>query len=271
MVQPEATDYRDPTAEAPSTYLDLRNVAAAMHSLSDDMGAHDRGSTLKRLVTTAVDRVPNASWASVSVLRSGTFTTGASTNEEASRADSLQYQIGSGPCVDAVLQDSVYVTSDVASDPRWVAWGQRAAAEVGVRSVLAQRLHLLEGEDIIAGLNIYSDQPGAFDEHAVGMGLVLATHAALALSRQMAEDRAENLMRALKSNREIGVAMGILMQQHHLTRDQAFDVLRVASQDSNRKLADIAADVADTGTLEIRRRSGSVPPQVAVLKAAGSR
>ncbi len=61
----------------------------------------------------------------------------------------------------------------------------------------------------------------------------------------------------MDSNREIGVAMGILMHQHRLTRDQAFDLLRVASQDTNRKLADVAEDVADTGVLTIRRRAGT--------------
>ena len=177
-------------------------------------------------------------------------------DEAAARADALQYEIGSGPCVDAVLEDSLYVTGDVRSDPRWDTWGRRAASELGVQSVLSQRLQMLEGSGTIAGLNIYSDEPDAFDESAVGMGLVLATHAALVLSQAMARDRADNLLRALRSNREIGVAIGILMHQQRLTREQAFDVLRVASQHSNRRLADVAADVADTGTLELRRRPG---------------
>jgi AmiR/NasT family two-component response regulator len=43
------------------------------------------------------------------------------------------------------------------------------------------------------------------------------------------------------------------MQRHRLDREQAFAVLRVASQDSNRKLAEVASEVADTGILEIRR------------------
>ena len=41
--------------------------------------------------------------------------------------------------------------------------------------------------------------------------------------------------------------IGVLMARHQLTRDQAFDVLRVASQRSNRKLVDVALEVADTG------------------------
>ena len=41
------------------------------------------------------------------------------------------------------------------------------------------------------------------------------------------------------------------MMKHKLTRQQAFDLLRVASQHSNRKLRDIAVEVADTGTLDL--------------------
>ena len=48
--------------------------------------------------------------------------------------------------------------------------------------------------------------------------------------------------------------MGILMQHHRFTREEAFDVLRVASQNSKRKLADIAAHVVETGALPIDHR-----------------
>jgi hypothetical protein len=237
--------------------VDLRDVAAVMRSLSEEITRDDPESPLQRLVSVAVERVPETRWASVSLLRRGRFTTPAATDEAAARADSLQYEIGSGPCVDAALDDSVYVTGDVTTGSRWSTWGERVAREVGVRSVFAQRLHLLDDSQLVASLNIYSDQRAAFDDHAVGMGLVLATHAALILSETIARDRADNLTRALESNRDIGVAMGILMHQHRLTRDQAFDLLRVASQDSNRKLADVAADVAHTGELSIRRRAGT--------------
>ena len=45
------------------------------------------------------------------------------------------------------------------------------------------------------------------------------------------------------------MAMGVLMARHHVTRDEAFAMLRRTSQDSNRKVADVAADVVDTGQL----------------------
>ena len=81
------------------------------------------------------------------------------------------------------------------------------------------------------------------------MGLVLSSHGSLLVTAMLARGRATNLVRALESNREIGVAIGILMQRHQITREAAFDLLRAASQDTNRKLSAVASEVADTGML----------------------
>jgi AmiR/NasT family two-component response regulator len=43
--------------------------------------------------------------------------------------------------------------------------------------------------------------------------------------------------------------MGVLMARLLVTREQAFDLMRIASQRTNRKLRDIAEDVLETGTL----------------------
>ena len=48
---------------------------------------------------------------------------------------------------------------------------------------------------------------------------------------------------ARDSNRRIGMAMGIVMNQRHVTDEQAFDILRRTSQNTNRKLRDVAEDV----------------------------
>jgi len=58
-----------------------------------------------------------------------------------------------------------------------------------------------------------------------------------------------HLERALQSNREIGVAMGILMAQQRCTREEAFEQLSTASQKLNRRLRDIAEEVGHTGAL----------------------
>jgi len=50
-------------------------------------------------------------------------------------------------------------------------------------------------------------------------------------------------------NRCIGAAIGIVMGRHRLTQDQAFSLLRRTSQNSNRKLGDIADDVLYRGDI----------------------
>ena len=232
---------------------DLRAIAEALRAVAQRSGGVDGRPPLEELVVATRDQIPGASTVSVTALRGGRFRTEASTDEVALRADLLQYEIGSGPCVDAVLDDNVYVTEDVAHDERWAQWGKQVSAELGLHSVLAYRLGLLDESHAIAALNVYSDRVGAFDDRDLGTGLVLATHGSLLVTAQLARDKADNLLRALESNREIGVAMGILMHRHRLDREQAFAVLRVASQDSNRKLAEVASEVVDTGILEIRR------------------
>ena len=58
---------------------------------------------------------------------------------------------------------------------------------------------------------------------------------------------AEHLQRALVSSRQIGMAMGILMERHRLTQEQAFERLRDLSQRRNVKLRDVADQIIYTG------------------------
>lgn len=225
----------------------LGAMADALASLTDDLRHEDPERALRSLVGRGGRELVDARWASITVLRGGTFRTIASSEPTADGVDRLQYEFGAGPCVDAVLEDTTYVTGDVTAEERWHPLGERLNAAYGVRSMLAYRLHLLDETATIAGLNFSSDRPDAFTPADVQRGKVLATHCALLVSASLAQDRANNLFKALESNREIGVAVGILMARHQLTRERAFDTLRRASQHSNRKVADIAREVADTG------------------------
>jgi len=57
------------------------------------------------------------------------------------------------------------------------------------------------------------------------------------------------LRRALQTNRTIGTAVGMVMTQFGLDQQRAFQVLVRSSQQGNRKLNDIAAEVVRTGSL----------------------
>jgi hypothetical protein len=104
--------------------------------------------------------------------------------------------------------------------------------------MLSFRLFLSEQNR--AALNLYATRPGAFTDQSTATGSIFAAGR---------HDTANHLTRALETNREIGVAMGILMAGGKLTGPQAFDQLRIASQKFNRKLHDIATDIAKTGVL----------------------
>ena len=58
----------------------------------------------------------------------------------------------------------------------------------------------------------------------------------------------EQLRRALLTSRTIGVAIGIVMAKQSVTQEAAFDMLRKLSNDTNRKLRDVAEHVVATGT-----------------------
>ena len=75
-----------------------------------------------------------------------------------------------------------------------------------------------------------------FADHA---GAVVANAAAFAASELVNE----NLMRALESRQLIGQATGILMARQNCRAEEAFDMLRRASQRSNRKLREVAEEL----------------------------
>ncbi|GAA2020534.1 GAF and ANTAR domain-containing protein [Terrabacter terrae] len=235
---------------------DLRGVAQDFQRLGNELSKSTEANPFQAVTMLAVERVPTAYAASITTRTHDGFMTAASTDEVARRADAIQYELGSGPCIDAIVDDAVYQPKDLAVDERWPEYGRRVVAELGLRSMLSYRMHL-EAAGIIGGLNIYAEKASAFDDRDLAEGLLLVTHAAQAVAAAQLRNRAHNLERALASNRDIGTAVGVLMAQHKLTREQAFDLLRIASQNTNRKLNEVALDVIDTGTIDItpRRRS----------------
>jgi DNA-binding response OmpR family regulator/nitrogen-specific signal transduction histidine kinase len=65
----------------------------------------------------------------------------------------------------------------------------------------------------------------------------------------VAETTVGQLRQALQTNRTIGTAAGIVMARYELDPQRAFQVLVRNSQQNNRKLHDIAAEVVRTGSL----------------------
>ena len=133
--------------------------------------------------------------------------------------------------------------TDVARDDRWARFSAAALVGTPVRSVLS--FHLADRPHRSA-LNLYSACADTLDVSAASL---FAAHARVLLIHAASADKAANLETALGTSRQIGAAIGILMNVHKITADQAFDLLRQDSQRLNRKLHDIAYDVTLTGAL----------------------
>ncbi|MDQ2837895.1 MAG: GAF and ANTAR domain-containing protein [Actinomycetota bacterium] len=240
-------DQAENTADQPSVLYLAEKFAELARTVS---AQPDEEATWQAIVQATLHTIEGTEQAGVSILRGNQFRTVAPSSDLPVRVDAIQYELRSGPCVDAVLQETIFRTGDLEHDPRWPEFGRRAATEEGVHSMLALRLYL-EEEEPIGGLNLYSSKHHAFTEASATTGAIFAVHAAIALSSARVRDQVHNLQAALESNREIGIAIGILMSRHRITQQQGFDLLRMASQHSQRKLRDIAGDVVETGMLDL--------------------
>jgi len=242
----------------------LRSVAEAFAELGARIHAAGSSTVLQAVTDVTLDRLSGAASVSITGARSTHFWTATATDERARRADSIQYELGSGPCLDAIRKDTLYWPCDLRNDPRWPEYGRRVSEEMGFLSMLSYRM-VLATDDEVAGLNIYADKVDAFTEMDVMLGLLLATHGSQAAAAAEHREHVGHLERALSSNRLIGTAVGILMARHVVTQEQAFDLLRIASQNTNLKLVDIARGVTETGTLDVaptrRRRPSAQPTQ----------
>jgi hypothetical protein len=109
----------------------------------------------------------------------------------------------------------------------------------------------MAANETAGAINLYASYPQAFGVIDRARGLLLASMAgfACATARSHEDEKrlADNLHAALVTRELIGQAQGILMERERITSDQAFHVLRQASQHLNVKLREVAHDLVDTG------------------------
>lgn len=177
-------------------------------------------------------------------LRSGRQLTVASSDEQARKLDEVQYDYDEGPCLEALRTGRIVMVDDVTSDTRWPAY-LRAIEHLGVHSALALPLAL--DADAHAALNIYGEQAHAFDDGSVERARLFAEQASKALRISVrgwaSVSAAENLQAAMQSRTGIDLAVGIIMGQNRCTQEEAFDILRRASNARNVKVRQIAEEL----------------------------
>jgi GAF domain-containing protein len=209
------------------------------------LGGRALDEVLADITEIAASAVPGAEAVSTTLVRGDKAFTAGYSGQMAMDADELQYAEGSGPCLDAGRGNVVLRVDDMRTEQRWPRYVERVL-QTGVRSSLSVPLPY-QGSSIGA-LNIYSSRPSAFatpSSLAVGMEVAEAIAVAIANADAHAQlaDQTANMRIAMESRAVIEQAKGVLMAQRGVTPEQAFEMLREASQRSNRKLREIAIGI----------------------------
>jgi transcriptional regulator with GAF, ATPase, and Fis domain len=210
----------------------------------------DPDATFQLAVELARSSIDGCDGAALSFVRSrSSVETVAGTDQMAIDADRLQYELGEGPCLDAIWEQQTTHSPSLGHDARWPVWGPRVVEQTEAQSILA--FQLFTHEDTLGALNLYSRDRDAFDAAAREEGLAIAAHIAIAIA---ASQEIHHLSIGLDSRTVIGQATGILMERFDLGSARAFGVLTRLSSHSNVKLREVAAEiVANRGAGEVRR------------------
>ncbi|MET8851885.1 GAF and ANTAR domain-containing protein [Amycolatopsis sp. NPDC004625] len=222
----------------------LDEVTLAMESLTAMLDSElDLGQMLQAVCDHAVQVVPGADMASITLVRDGVPETVASTDQRAVNFDREQYRIGDGPCLRAAeTGQPVRVGVGAVGDlwPQFVS----AAEQLGVASFLAAPLTV--DEDMSGAVNLFGFGEHGFSE--LGTKILELYTATVVIGLRSARryfaarELVDQLNRALETRAVIDQAKGILMAAHRITAEEAFQRLVKRSQDGNRKLHEVAAE-----------------------------
>jgi ANTAR domain len=208
--------------------LDGPRVADAMcRAAIEVMQAQATHDAVEAIVRTAVRTVPRVDRASISVHdREGAFETIAATDDLTRLADKARY--GTGACGAAW------------ADPVHEPWPGQPPHDSSVGP--AMTVLLSTSRRTATALNLYCVEGGRLDDEARHIADLFAAHARIGLRTART---AQDLRQALASRKEIGTAIGIVMERYALDEDRAFDYLVRVSRTSNVKLRRVAAGIVD--------------------------
>jgi hypothetical protein len=204
---------------------------------------------LQGVVDWAGDHIAEHSACTLTTHRAGRYSCAASSDEQATKADLVEYETSAGPCVEAVERGVETVVADLQSEVRWPQWAANAG-RLGFKSAAAVPSDA--GDGIQLALNVYGRDVDAFGDAELARMRAYAEEAAraLRLAYALAEQAAlaEQLESALASRSTIDQAIGVIMGQNRIPADEAFAILRGASQHRNVKLREVAAAVIESLT-----------------------
>jgi GAF domain-containing protein len=176
----------------------------------------------------------------------GGYLTVAATSQDAIDVDAMQYALDEGPCVDSLRTGKEHHLRFLTEETRWPNFRDRAV-DLGFRSVLS--LPLLAGPVPVGALNVFAGESDGLREVDIELARRIAAPAATTLANarayRQATRLADQLQTALDGRALIERAKGVLMATQRCSEDEAFGLLRRASQQRNVKLTVVAEQILD--------------------------
>jgi GAF domain-containing protein len=201
----------------------LPETRAALAKLQDGLEDNpDPASQIVGIGEVITAAVPSCVGVSLTVIYDGEALTFTATSSPAAMADAGQYLDEAGPCLDA-SQGEVVTVADVLDEQQWESFSLASAA-AGIRSSMSVPLR---GEDgrIAGALNMYAEEPSAFDGHEAQLATAVGATASEVVknadlafrSRQWARETPNKL----QGKQNIEMAVGILMESRGWGATQA--------------------------------------------------
>lgn len=199
---------------------------------------------LEVIVRRAAERAGDRVSAAITVRLGGRSAVAATTDEAASACDHAEQAAGDGPCLEAARIERLITVPDVSADDRWPQWRDTTLAN-GFASAAAVPASSRAGADLDLAINLYRPTLGDWDPEALAAVGRFADDAAgaVAVAARVEEQTQVNtdLKQAMASRAVIDQALGVIMAQNRCGPEEAFGILRRASQHRNAKLRDVAA------------------------------
>jgi hypothetical protein len=249
-----ATGQRAAVTWGPAAAYGPMLVSSFAEFARDLFAVDDVDQALQRVLKFTVDAVGGCHWASVTIYRNGRVDRTITSDPAAAQLDASQLTTALGPAPEALHSEHPVYVPRLVDSPRWPELST-TAARLGAASALSQGLFLHQQArwSVLGVLTLYGATPDAFRDEDLEFITIVSAYLSVATGIAQRQDdvqrREAALHRGLSTRDVIGQAKGILMERQRLSAGDAFDVLRRASQQLNRKLADVAQHLAETGEL----------------------
>jgi GAF domain-containing protein len=255
---PGAAD-RDVSAhQASSDAADLQTSLGELAGLvTGSLGLEE---LLGRVATFAARAIPGADGAGVTLLEvkqdEHRVRALAASDPLVAQIDEIQYvTLKEGPCITAALERRTVRSGSLGGDRKWPRFGPRVG-RMGIHSALSLPL-LLPGH-LVGAINVYAHGKDVFDDHAMELGELFASPAAVAVHNAQILSQAlaltAQLQTALSSRPIIDQAIGLLRGRGGGTAEEAFARLRAMSQAEHVKLSEVAQRIVDEAVRRARAR-----------------